>query len=96
MRSTFSIIWILGAFLVFAALDTRPDPPALNPGPALSKFVQPHDSTCETALLTAVPLVSAPALAFRVAAVDIGKHERPGDRVLLTGQAADPSPPCRA
>ena len=93
MRSISCIVWILGALLVIGTLDARPDPPAVNPNPAAYKVLQTHDSACDTATLRCdSPAAVYPFSVGWVAADTLGPH-RPSDRIILTGQAGDPSPP---
>jgi len=92
MRSISCVIWILGAVLVIATLDAQPDPPALNPSAAAAKVLQLHDYSCDTAIERCDSFVSA---ASPVSLVAAGMYEpwRPMDPMVVTGQAADSSPP---
>ena len=93
MKSICCTIWILGAFLVIAALDARPDPPALSPANALCKVLLLHSSSCETAAGRCDSLGTSDPFAVSLLAADACDPCRPRDRMVLTGQAADPSPP---
>ena len=85
-------IWILGVLLIVAALDARPDPPAVNPNPALCQVSQLHACSCEIAARRYdFPITSYPVAVSFVAA-DGFEPSRPSDRMVLTGQPADPSP----
>jgi hypothetical protein len=90
------ICWIsiVSAALVLATLDTQPDPPAVNPSTSVCKVLQLHSYAAETA--TPVLSDSRPqTLSFpenRIASIARETY-RPSDRILLTGQASDPSPP---
>ena len=60
MKSIRWTIWILGAFLVMATLDSLPDPPAVNPGATLSSVLL-HHCDCQTA----TQRFDSPALSLR-------------------------------
>ncbi|HEY7334773.1 MAG TPA: hypothetical protein VH639_07805 [Bryobacteraceae bacterium] len=84
----------MGALLVTATLDARPDPPAVSPRPAACKVFQFHDCYCpfpplrgEILIAASHPLLIAPL------ARESGEPRRPVERAVLAGQAADPSPP---
>ena len=86
-------IWVVGALLVIAALDTRPDPPAVNPSTAIYKVLQLHDSSCDAEVRRGdSPAHSDP---FSVSSVPAETCEpyRPSNQLVLTERAADPSPP---
>jgi hypothetical protein len=85
--------WIVGALLVMAALDTQPDPPALNPSAAACKALQLHDCSCGPAPQVCDSFVAAPALSLSTSDVDPYEYERPVDSTSLTERAADSSPP---
>ena|SRR6185312_1782204 len=94
IRLGFCIAWILGALLVMATVDTRPDPPALNPTPGASTLVQSHSRCCQTpALLVELPLVADHPFFVNLFAAGTFQGQCPADHIVLTGQAADPSPP---
>jgi hypothetical protein len=97
MRAICWIISIVSAALVLAALDTQPDPPAINPSTTICKVLQLDNSAVEAA----TPVVYD----FRRANPSSPQHHidffareiyRSSDRILLTGQASDPSPPTPA
>lgn len=93
MKSISWTIWILGALLVMAMLDTRPDPPAVNPGADVSKVIQSHDCACDTAIRRCDSLAVSDSFPVSLFAVDTREPRRPSDRIVLTGQATDSSPP---
>lgn len=86
-------IWILSALLVMAALDTLPDPPAVNPSAGACKVLPLQDISCDTTMRRIdSPVVSDPFPVILVAA-DTTEPYRLSDRVMFTRQAADSSPP---
>jgi hypothetical protein len=85
--------WIVGALLVMAALDTQPDPPALNPSAAACKALQSHDCFCEPAPQVCDSFVAASPLSVSTGDIDTSECERPADSTSLTERAADSSPP---
>src|ERR1700691_5816605 len=86
-------IWILLAFVVIATLDSQPDPPAVNPTSTLCKVLQ-HDCSCAPAAQRCDSLATSSACPVILVAADACQPHRPSDRMILTVQAADPSPPC--
>jgi hypothetical protein len=94
MKSFSWIVWIIGAILVIGTLDTVQDPPAINPGAVLCKIVQLHDATPDRLMRRRLSLRpvqhSLPPNWIASYACDI---YHPSDQAILTGQAADPSPP---
>jgi hypothetical protein len=94
MRLICWIISIVSAALVLAALDTQPDPPAINPTTAICKVLQLLNYAAETA----TPVLcdsrrAAPSSPESHIDSFVGETYRYSDRILLTGQASDPSPP---
>ena len=93
MKSKSHIVWILGAFLVIASLDAVPDPPAVNQNtdsvasrPCEARgFYEPRSNNDRS-------YTSSRRQPGRVA---FNEHREPlpNDWIVLTGQAADPSPP---
>lgn len=79
--------------MVIATLDTQPDPPAVNPSSALSKVLQPHDCCCDAATLRCDSLDISHPLPVNLVAADAYEPRIPIDRLDLTVQGADPSPP---
>jgi len=89
-------IWVLAALLVIVTLDTIPDPPAVSPDNATVKAPCPQESpgsVLEQRLAIAAPSASSHGNFRFVAFQSNEKPSRPSDRAVLTGQAADPSPP---
>jgi hypothetical protein len=95
MKSVSCTIWIVAALLVVAALDTLPDPPAVSPNTAISKVIQMHDYSCDIAPQRCETRAIADRVPFSLVAADICKPNRPSNRIVVTGQAADTSPPAR-
>jgi hypothetical protein len=92
MKSIRGTIWVLLAFVVIATLDSQPDPPAVNPSSTLCKILQ-HDCSCAPAAERCDSLVASSIPPVRLVAADACQPLRPNDRLILTVQAADPSPP---
>jgi len=86
-------IWILGALLLVASVDAKPDPPALDPHFAaikvssLSGFAKavhnPYGNDCSL----------APLQARRYVLVGDSEPHCPAEILAQMEQAADPSPP---
>jgi hypothetical protein len=94
MRSICWIISIVSAALVLAALDTQPDPPAINPSTTICKALQLHNYAPETATPVLCDFRRAtPSSPESCIASFARETYRSSDRILLTGQASDPSPP---
>lgn len=88
------MVSIISAALVLAALDTQPDPPAINPGTTICKVLQLHNYAAETATPVLCDSVRQTPLfpENRIASIACESY-LPSDRILLTGLASDPSPP---
>lgn len=86
-------VWILLAFVLSATLDSRPDPPAVNPSTTLCKVLQ-HDCACDTAT-QGLDLIAASSSFLVGLIADAYEPHRPSVRMILTVHAADPSPPAR-
>jgi len=93
MKPITCVVWILCALLVMAALDTLPDPPAVNPSAASGKLLSLHDTSCDTPMRRCDSLVASDPLPVILVAVDTIEPYRLSDRVVLTRLAADSSPP---
>lgn len=93
MKSIRWTIWILGTLLVVATVDSRPDPPAVNPSTALAKVLQLPDCSCDTATRLSDAIATSVPVPVSLVAAEASQPYRPSDRMILTGQAADPSPP---
>jgi hypothetical protein len=94
MKSISCTVWVLGALMVLASLDTVPDPPAVNPQ---AVNVISHLRTCPNRFcerLTCDSSCTSSHLQLRwIAFTSAYEPNRPSDRIALTGHAADPSPP---
>jgi hypothetical protein len=98
MKSICFTVWVLGALLVISSLDTRPDPPAVNPHAVNTKSSCLRESTCGFQLdrLNCAASCSSPDLPIRWVAVPRAYEPKSApDRIALSGHAADPSPPAR-
>ncbi|MGI8745748.1 MAG: hypothetical protein ACR2NN_24870 [Bryobacteraceae bacterium] len=93
MKSSWCIVWILGALLVIATLDNLPDPPAANPATAQFKASCLHEYSVATAAQCCESLGASFRFPIRFVAADRFEPHRRSDRMVLTVQAADPSPP---
>jgi hypothetical protein len=90
---------VLGAVLIAASLDARPDPPAVDPHSGMVKASSPQD--CADASRDPAGCLGTAAAPPRVqihqtAFVHEDEPRRFSDFVARMGQAADPSPPARA
>lgn len=93
MKSVWCTIWILGALLVVATLDAQPDPPAVNPNLTLCKVLKTHAITGDTVARHYESVRTSHSFGVNLRAGDASEPYRPSDRMALTVQAADPSPP---
>jgi hypothetical protein len=95
MSSKACFFWVLGAVLAIASVDTIPDPPAVNPHSAniISRLADTAGGACERALKTGWFCFSSHLQATRIAFTSASEPSLPPDRIVLTGQAADSSPP---
>jgi hypothetical protein len=89
------LFWILAIVLAIASVDTVPDPPAVNPHTVniVSRIceagVSVFDQTIDSAWLRASSRLQTSRTTISVTAEPISTRER----IVSTGQAADPSPP---
>ena len=81
--------WVLGAFLLIVSLDTVPDPPAVNPHTVCVDLDSLGPQHLELDTAVAGSNLNA---RFQEQSHDQGPHH-PSDSILMTGRAADPSPP---
>lgn len=97
MRANQYLFWILGAVLALAAIDTIPDPPAVNPHTVktVSRLYDLGGSVCEQRLTSGWFCFSSHLHATRIAFTVASEPGLPRDWIVLTGQAADTSPPVR-
>jgi hypothetical protein len=95
MKSKLSIIWALGALMVIVSLDALPDPPAVNPhtGNVASRLCEARGSLCEPRLNCDWSCTSSHVQIRWIALASAYEPNLPSDWIVLTGQAADPSPP---
>jgi hypothetical protein len=94
MRSKVRIIWVLGALLAIASVDTVPDPPAVNPRTvnAASRLCEARGGVCERRTNSDWPCCSQLQIRW-IAFTSAYEPNLPGDQIALAGFAADPSPP---
>lgn len=96
MKLVSCTMWILIGLLALATFDTIPDPPAVTPRTVVSQVPQADLDSLATAEQPCPSLVSSdvtPAFSQRA---EPRQANRPHDRIVLTGQAGDPSPPAQA
>jgi hypothetical protein len=93
MKLISCMIWVLGSFFIIAALDTRPDPPAVNPTAASCKAVSLHDNFVRPAVRGCDSLFASDPSLIELVAVDPSDPRLPANPLVLTGHAADSSPP---
>jgi len=87
-------VWIVCALLLMAALDTLPDPPALNPNATACKVLQSHVYPCDSAPQPCDSCFSADPVSLSTLYLDTYEYARPADpTTILTERAADSSPP---
>ena len=87
------MVWVLGAALIAATLDTTPDPPAVNPHGSMAKAFNLRDCTdCFRDQPSAAALPDGDH-AQRISFTREDEPDRPSDFIAGTGQAADSSPP---
>ncbi len=96
MRSSSFFLWILAALLIVATVDTRPDPPAVNPGNGSCKVLKSDDRSDPAETLPNIALIAIQPLALIPFLAESGESPRPVDQIVLTGQPADSSPPVSA
>jgi hypothetical protein len=91
------LLWILGAVFAVAAVDTIPDPPAVNPHTVnvASRLCDSAGAASEQRLNCGWFCFSSHLHATRIAFISASEPTLPRDWIVLTGQAADTSPPVR-
>jgi hypothetical protein len=91
------LLWILGAVLAVASVDTIPDPPAVNPHTTnvVSRLSDSVGGAPEERLNCGWFCFSSHLHATRIAFISASEPSLPRDCIVLTGQAADTSPPVR-
>ena len=97
MKTHSYLLWILGVVLALASVDTIPDPPAVNPHTVsvVSQFSDSGASGSEQRLNNGWFCFSSQLHAARIAFTSASEPSLPRDSIVLTGQAADTSPPSR-
>ena len=96
MKSIGCTIWILGALLVIATLDARPDPPAVDPHTVKAKTacLLGYSGEDGTQYLSCASPKIAPGLPVRSSGwADAGEPKRTTGALALVRHAADSSPP---
>jgi hypothetical protein len=95
MKTNPYLLWILGAVLALASVDTIPDPPAVNPHTvnAVSRLCDFGGGAPEQLLNRGWFCFSSHLHATRIAFISASEPTLPRDWIVLTGQAADTSPP---
>ena len=93
MRRSTVIVWVLGALLVMSMLDSVRDPPGVNPNTAQCKLQQLNTGPCGVSTRGSDAPSTADSILPGFMAAEGCEPYRPIDRVVHTGQAADPSPP---
>jgi len=94
MKSKSCIIWVLGALMAIASVDTAPDPPAVNPHTVsvASRLCVARGGVCERHLTSDWSCSSHLQIRW-IAFTSAYEPNLPSDRIALKGFAADPSPP---
>lgn len=97
MKTQPYLLWILGAILALTSVDTIPDPPAVNPHTinVVSHLYDSGASGSERRLNNGWFCFSSQLHATRIAFTSASEPSLPRDSIVLTGQAADTSPPSR-
>jgi hypothetical protein len=92
-------VWVLGAVLIAASFDARPDPPALDPHSGMVKTSSPQDcadASRDPSGCLGIAVTPLRVQIHRTAFVHEDEPSRSSDFIARMGQAADPSPPARA
>jgi hypothetical protein len=93
MKSRSCILWVLGLLLTIASVDTLPDPPAVSPrtvcsaSPLRKAAGDVHERRLKPDLFISLLQVRWIAL------TSTNEPNSSRDPIVLTGFAADPSPP---
>lgn len=89
------IVWILGTLVAVASVDAIPDPPAVSPHTitVTSRLDEVRDEACVSHLTFDYPCTSFPLPIFQTSLVSDYEPNLPSDRIVLTGRAANSSPP---
>jgi hypothetical protein len=94
MKSNLCMVWVLGAVMAIAAVDTMLDPPAVNPHTVnvASCLREARSSVCKWRLNSERSYASHLQIRWITFTLDY-EPNLPNDWIALTGFAADPSPP---
>ncbi len=95
MKLKSCIIWVLGALMVIASVDAIPDPPAVNSHTVnvASLLCKARGAVCERRLNCDWSRSSSHLQTRWISFTSTDEPNRPSDWIVLTGYAADPSPP---
>jgi len=95
MKSQSCIIWVLGALMFIAAVDAIPDPPAVNSHAVsvASRISEARGGVCEWRLKSDWSCTSSHLQIRWIVFRSADEPNLPSDWIVLTGYAADPSPP---
>jgi len=95
MKVNLYLFWILGVVIAIASVDTIPDPPAVNPHTVnvVSKVCEAGGGLHEQHLNCDWSCFSSQLQARWIALTSAYDPSLPSDWIVLTGQAADSSPP---
>ena len=94
MKSRSCIIWLLGLLLAIAAVDTVPDPPAVNPHTVgVASLLREARGGVHARRLNSDSSISSLLQVRWIAFTSAYQPNLPTDRIVLTGVATDPSPP---
>jgi hypothetical protein len=87
-------VWVLGALIAIASVDAVPDPPKVNPRTVsvTSRLCVAGGGVCERRLHSDWSTPSHLRMRW-MAFSSAYESNLPSDRIVRTGQAADPSPP---
>ncbi len=88
------MVWVLGLLLAIAALDTVPDPPAMNPRAVsvTSLLGEVRSDVREPKFNSDSPISSLLQVRWTAFTASYDPN-LPEDRIILAGFATDPSPP---
>jgi hypothetical protein len=95
MRTKSYLLWILGAILAVTAVDSIPDPPAVNPHSVsvVARLCDSGSRVCEQRFNIGWFCFSSHLHSTRIAFTSASEPNLPRDFIVLIGLAADTSPP---
>ena len=95
MNLTSCKIWVLGALIAIASVDAIPDPPAVKSHTVnvASLLCEARGGVCERHLNCDWSCTSSHLQTRWIALASTQEPSRPGDWIVLTEYASDPSPP---